>query len=48
MATYQRMLEERNGQTRILRTEQETEKTERQFIHEEAIRMKEHTNKLLV
>jgi len=48
LATYQRMLEERNAQTRILRTELETEKTERQFMGEEAARMKEQTKKVEV
>jgi len=48
LATYQRMLEERNAQTRLLRTELETEKTERQFVVEEANRFKEQTRRLEV
>ena len=46
LATYHRMLEERNAQTRLLRTELETEKTERQFVVEEAIRFKDQKRKL--
>jgi len=46
LSNYQKMLEERNAQTRLLRTELETEKTERQFMVDEASRMKEHTRKL--
>jgi len=48
LATYQRMLEERNAQTRLLRTELETEKNERQFVVEEANRFKEQTRRLEV
>jgi len=40
------MLEERNAQTRLLRSELETEKTYRQFIVEESNRIQEQTRKL--
>jgi len=46
VATYQKMVEERNVQTRMLRTELENEKTERQFLFEEANRLKEDKKKL--